>query len=117
MTFVVWNPILHQLIRFSDQMLILKDGKTARCYEQSEFNEKNISLILLGNVTGVNRTEIFPEMGEPVFQMKNVSDSYLYNISLSIRSGEIRFVQCENAKAYRICTAFYLVNHRRTADT
>ena len=98
MTFVVWNPILHQLIRFSDQMLILKDGKTARCYEQSEFNEKNISLILLGNVTGVNRTEIFPEMGEPVFQMKNVSDSYLYNISLSIRSGEIRFVQCENAK-------------------
>ena len=64
----------------------------------SEFNEKNISLILLGNVTGVNRTEIFPEMGEPVFQMKNVSDSYLYNISLSIRSGEIRFVQCENAK-------------------
>ena len=27
MTFVVWNPILHQLIRFSDQMLILKDGK------------------------------------------------------------------------------------------
>lgn len=98
LTFVVWNPILHQLIRFSDQMLILKDGKTARCYEQNEFNEKAISLILLGNVHNNRQPEVFPKTGEPIFQMKNISDSYLYNVNLNIRAGEIRFVQCENAE-------------------
>ncbi len=96
-TFVIWNPILYQLIRFSDQLMILKNGKTARFFERSEFDEKTISLILLGNVNA-NRRETFPEMGGCVFQMKSISDSYLYNVSLNIKAGEIRFVHCENTE-------------------
>jgi ABC-type sugar transport system ATPase subunit len=98
MTFAVWNPILYQLIRFSDQMLILKNGKTARFFEHDEFNEKAISLILLGNLDEREKKEVFPEMGKSVFQMKNISDSYLYNINLNIKAGEICFVHCENTE-------------------
>ncbi|MGI6010355.1 MAG: ATP-binding cassette domain-containing protein [Ruminococcus sp.] len=97
-TFVVWNPILYQLIRFSDQLVILKNGKTARFFERSEFDEKTISLILLGNVDNKKKEEVLPKMGIPVFQIKSVSDSYLYNISLNVKAGEICFVHCENAE-------------------
>lgn len=94
MTFMIWNPVLTQLVRYSDYMIIIKNGKTSRVYEQNDFSIDKITHILLGDVQ--QRSSInFPKMKDIVFQMEGISDSYLYNINLSIKAGELLFIQCE----------------------
>ncbi|MCQ2500517.1 MAG: ATP-binding cassette domain-containing protein [Lachnospiraceae bacterium] len=96
-TFLVWNPVLPQLIRYSDYMIILKNGKTGRVFEKNEFDAGNVERVLLGDVQRIQKTYV-PRMKQSVFKFQNISDSYLDRVSFQVRAGEILLIQCEQAE-------------------
>ncbi|MCH1983283.1 ATP-binding cassette domain-containing protein [Ruminococcus sp. OA3] len=94
-TFIVWNPVLEQTLHFSDQLLIIKNGRTARIFGQSEFDEKVITRILLGNPEKSLRFGQLSQRSQLAFRMEHVSENYLFRASFEIYSGEIVCIHCD----------------------
>lgn len=94
-TFIVWNSVLEQTLHFSDHLLIIKNGRTARMFGQAEFDEKAITRILLGNPEKSLRFRRFSERKQLSFRMEQLSENYLFRASFDIYSGEIVCIYCD----------------------
>lgn len=94
-TFIVWNPVLEQTLHFSDQLLLIKNGRTARIFGKSEFDEQAITRILLGDTEKSMRFEHFGKRRQLAFRMQHLSENYLFRASLDIYSGEIVCIHCD----------------------
>lgn len=80
---------LEELDAIVDRVTILRDGQYIATYD---WKDTNIST-LISMMVGRSLTEKFPKrnskIGEVIFEAKNINNSRLKNISLSVKRGEI----------------------------
>jgi ABC-type sugar transport system ATPase subunit len=81
---------MEEIFRIGDRITVLRDGSRIDTRSTSEYSEES----LVAQMVGRSITDIFPkyngEVGETVFEVKNVSvKGWCNNISFKVRKGEI----------------------------
>ncbi|NCD32476.1 MAG: sugar ABC transporter ATP-binding protein [Spartobacteria bacterium] len=80
---------LKEIKQICDRITVLRDGNYIATKNIDEVTENDIAELMVGRKVSLTRQNAYDGSGEVALEVRNVSDSLLSDVSLSVRKGEI----------------------------
>jgi len=109
-SFILISHYLEEILRLSDEITVLRDGKAYSGYTRGHLNEEKLANMIAGeDVVLIQREKKVDLSNEDVvIECKNLCSDNLVNVSMELRRGEvIGVVGFPGSGARELCRTFY----------